>query len=134
MDEVDFSVIVKQYMMQIATLFLAGIKEKMSAATSHIDDWDIMGALEDFRSGFDRRLSLITINHVLLNLDKSIFDGSLFMRLLNVKNTAEWLSLTENIRRDHFQIKNHGKYDEMANRLVVFCQVSKIIFYKKMEK
>ena len=110
--------------MQIATLFLAGIKEKMATAASQIDDWDIMGALEDFRSGFDRRLSLITINHVLLNLDKSMFDGSLFTRLLNVKNTAEWLNLTGNIRRDHFQIKNQGKYDEMANRLVVFCQVS----------
>ena len=130
LENVDLKMIVKQYMLQVAVLFLAGIQEKMNTAEGQIDDMDIHGSLEDFRSGFDRRLSLITVNHVLLNMDKTLLDGTLFERLLNVKNPGEWMNLTNAIKRDHFQVKNVAKFEEMKNRLVDFCLVSKLAIYK----
>ena len=108
----------------MAAFFLANIKEKMKNATSQVDEIDMLGSMADFRTGFDRRLQLITINHVLLNLPKKMMDGSLFNRMLNVKNPGEWLTLTRNIRRDHFTIKNKSNFAEVKSRIIDFCQVN----------
>ena len=115
--------IIQQYIAQMAVFFLANIKERMRTATTQVDDVDMLGSMADFRTGFDRRLLLITINHVLLNLPKKMMDGSLFNRMLNVKNPGEWLTLTQNIRRDHFSIKNKSNFDEIKSRIIDFCQV-----------
>ena len=124
LDEVDLKTIVQQYIVQMAAFFLANIQEKMSNARSHSDDMDIMGTMADFRSGFDRRLQLITTNHVLLNLDKEMLDGTLFNRMLNVNNPGEWLRLIEQIKRDHFRIKNRINYEEIRDRIIHYCEVS----------
>ena len=57
----------------------------------------------------------------IVNLDKKVLDGSLFNKLLNVKNPGEWLSLTKRIINDHFTLKNKANFVVVKKKLIDIC-------------
>ena len=65
LEGVDFKNICQQYVLQLGVLFLAEIQQQMKSAHTIRDDNSIIEHLADFREGFDQRLQLITINHIL---------------------------------------------------------------------
>ena len=65
LEGVDFESICKQYVLQIGLLFLTEIQMKIQSSGSRADDNAILDELADFREGFDQRLKLIVINHML---------------------------------------------------------------------
>ena len=61
-----------------------------------------------------------------MNLDKSVIDGTLFNKMLDVKNTGEWLSLTKKIVNDHFQLKNkQANFTIINKKFRDLCQTLK---------
>ena len=65
LEGVNFKNICQQYVIQIGVLFLTEIQMKIRNSGCRADDNAILDALADFREGFDQRLKLIVINHVL---------------------------------------------------------------------
>ena len=65
LEGVNFKNICQQYVLQIGVLFLTEIQMKIEASGSRADDNAILESLADFREGFDQRLKLIVINHLL---------------------------------------------------------------------
>ena len=65
LEGVNFENICQQYVLQLGVLFLAEIKSQIDGANNRMDDNAIIESLADFREGFDHRLQLIVINHIL---------------------------------------------------------------------
>ena len=59
---------------------------------------------------------------ILVNLDKKVVDGSLFNKLLNVKNPGEWISLSKKIVDDHFTLKNKTHFGMIKKKLMDLCK------------
>ena len=55
-------------------------------------------------------------------MNKSMIDGSVFNRLLNVKNPGEWIKVTEQIRSEHFDLKVTVNFDSFINKINEFCR------------
>ena len=126
LEKADLSIICGQYIIQMSMFFLANVEERIRTASSEEDDTDIMAIMSDFRAGFDQRMQLLVINHVLLNFDKSMMNGAVFNKLLNVKTPGEWLALVDKIKLEHFSVKNKADYSGMSNKILKFCDVSRI--------
>ena len=63
-------------------------------------------------------------NLIKVNLDKSVLDGTLFNKMLNVKNTGEWMNLTQKIINDHFMLKNKRSNFELSKgKMLELCNV-----------
>ena len=57
-------------------------------------------------------------------MDKSVLDGTLFNKMLNVKNTGEWITLTQRIINDHFMLKNKRvNFELIKGKLLELCNV-----------
>ena len=46
-----------------------------------------------------------------------MLDGTVFKRLLNVKNQGEWMSMLDNIYNDHFVLKNFYSFERMETKI-----------------
>ena len=73
------------------------------------------------------KISIEIFHHShLVNLDKSVIDGTLFNKMLDVKNTGEWLTLTKKIVNDHFDLKNKQADFEVINeKFLALCRTLK---------
>ena len=65
LENVNLAQITQQYILQMGFFYLADIQEQMNAATCLQDENAIYQSLADFKSGFDRRHQLMTLNHIL---------------------------------------------------------------------
>ena len=46
-----------------------------------------------------------------------MLDGTVFNKLLKVKNTGEWLSMLERINNEHLLVKNFHSYERMEKKI-----------------
>ena len=79
LEGVDFKNICQQYVVQLGVLFLAEIYTHIRNSNNRMDDNNIIELLADFREGFDQRLQLIVINHILceyyyINMVKLLYE------------------------------------------------------------
>ena len=51
-----------------------------------------------------------------------MIDGSVFSKLLDVKNPGEWLRLTEQIRNENFDLKTKVNFDSFHKKIYDFCR------------
>ena len=130
LQNMDLKKICEQYVVQISMFFLANLEIKLKEASNQEDEMDLIGLLADFRSGFDQRLFLITINHVLLNLENSMLNGASFNKMLNVKNPGEWIKLMGQMKERHFKIKNKADFSMIKDKILDFCEVNIKVFLK----
>ena len=49
-----------------------------------------------------------------------MLDGTVFNKLLKVKNSGEWLAMLERINNDHFIVKNFHSYERMEKKIEDF--------------
>ena len=116
--------ICQQHILQMGLYFITNIETRCRLAQDDEDDSNIMDTLQDFRSGFDRRVQLLTLNHVLLNLNKTMMDGTVYNKMLDVKNPGEWIKVTDQIIQEHFLIKNkQANFSVMEDKFNAFCKV-----------
>ena len=55
-------------------------------------------------------------------MNKSMIDGSVFNKLLDVKNPGEWLIVTQQIRNEHFDLKTTVNFDNSMKKINDFCR------------
>ena len=58
----------------------------------------------------------------LVNLNKSMIDGSVFNKLLDIKSPGEWIKVTQQIRDEHFDLKATVNYDNSLKKVEEFCR------------
>ena len=51
-----------------------------------------------------------------------MIDGSVFNKLLDVKNPGEWLKVTQQIRSEHFDLKSTVNFDSVLKKVNEFCR------------
>ena len=122
LERVNFDKIIQQMIIQMALTFIARLEQEVSLSEELFSMSHALKLVEDFQSGFDRRLALMVMNHVILNLDKAMLDGTVFDKLLHVKNAGEWNRLMDEIEKDHFKLKNDVDYVVMVDKLFEFCR------------
>ena len=81
LEKVDFKQIIRQMIVQMAMTFMARLEQEVSLSEDLFSVSHAEKLIDDFRNGFDRRLALMVVNHVLLNLDKAMLDGTVFDKL-----------------------------------------------------
>ena len=64
-EQADFTMICKQMMLQATLTFLAKLVQAVNLNNDAYSGSKVERLIEDFSSGFDRRLSLMVTNHLL---------------------------------------------------------------------
>ena len=71
-EQADFKMICKQMMLQATLTFLAKLVQAINVNNDLYSGAKVERLIEDFSSGFDRRLSLMVTNHLLCKFKHTV--------------------------------------------------------------